>query len=103
MALLVELKGIDDVLPDAVQASGDGGHWRHIGISQPDQEAGVLLAWPAVISSGRVIRWSLLPLDILPATLPTANWIIVQARDRIPIRIAVQADIPLFIKALVAR
>ena len=44
MALLVELKGIDDVLPDAVQASGDGGHWRHIGISQPDQEAGVLLA-----------------------------------------------------------
>ena len=44
VALLVELKGIDDVLPDAVQASGDGGHWRHIGISQPDQEAGVLLA-----------------------------------------------------------
>ena len=44
VTLLVEFEGVDDVLPDAVQASGDGGHWRHIGISQPDQEAGVLLA-----------------------------------------------------------
>ena len=44
VTLLVEFEGVDDVLPDAVEAAGDGGHWRHIGISQPDQEAGVLLA-----------------------------------------------------------
>ena len=44
VTLLVEFEGVDDVLPDAVEAAGDGGHGGHVGISQPDQEAWVLLA-----------------------------------------------------------
>lgn len=43
MPLFVEFKRVDDVLPDAVEASGDGCDRSHIGISDPDQEAGVLL------------------------------------------------------------
>lgn len=36
VTLLVELEGVDDVLPDAVEAAGDGGHGGHgghVGIS----------------------------------------------------------------------
>lgn len=39
VTLLVEFEGVDDVLPDAVEAAGDGGHWGHVGVAQPDQEA----------------------------------------------------------------
>ena len=39
VTLLVEFEGVGDVLPDAVEAAGDGGHGGHVGISQPDQEA----------------------------------------------------------------
>ena len=44
VTLLVEFEGVDDVLPDAVEAADDGGYRGHVGVAQPDQEAGVLLA-----------------------------------------------------------
>ena len=39
VTLLVEFEGVDDVLPDAVEAAGDGGHGGYVGVAQPDQEA----------------------------------------------------------------
>lgn len=39
VTLLVEFEGVDDVLPDAVEAAGDGGYRGHVGVAQPDQEA----------------------------------------------------------------
>lgn len=39
VALFVEFEGVDDVLPDAVEAAGDGGYRGHVGVAQPDQEA----------------------------------------------------------------
>ena len=43
MTLLVEFEGVEEILPDAVKSSGNGGHRGHPGIPEPDQEAGILL------------------------------------------------------------
>lgn len=37
VTLLVEFEEVDDVLPDAVEAAGDGGYRGHVGVAQPDQ------------------------------------------------------------------
>ena len=55
VTLLVEFEGVDDVLPDAVEAAGDGGYRGHVGVAQPDQEAGVLLA--EGLSGGDFVRF----------------------------------------------
>lgn len=54
VTLLVEFKGVDDVLPDAVEAAGDGGYRGHVGVAQPDKEAGVLLS--EGLSGGDLVR-----------------------------------------------
>ena len=44
MLSLVQFPGVEEVLPDGVEAAGDAGDGRHVGVAQPDKEAGVLLA-----------------------------------------------------------
>ena len=39
----IELPGVEDIVPDAVEAADDGGFWCHERIGHPDGEDGVLL------------------------------------------------------------
>lgn len=44
VALLIKFEGVDYVLPDTIESSSNGCHRSQVGVAQPDQEAGILLA-----------------------------------------------------------
>ena len=52
--MLEELPGVEEVLPDGVEAAGDGSDGGEVVVAEPDEEAGVLLPEGLAGGDGRL-------------------------------------------------